>query len=416
MRFFRSSLALIGILLLTGFMPVQEFETPLVLLVSENGHYGDLYTWTPSTEQFHSLTEWGYNERPVISPDGMMIAYNSWANATVTGIESGAPNPLQPPSNIYILDLTTDVASRLTEQPDEAAVFADGTVRGIERTTPAWSPDGVKLAWAEIEQPGGNLRLVIYDFFEPSYTEIDLSRTIPANVSLSEFPNSFQMQWGVYGLALSLTTLTAEGNTQDIILYFSNSGRLISETAFPVESGQLIGYVLDKDIFTPVDGDPQGIDIGIAIDSTGNYFSFALPGGSLRSFGYPPELYSAYIPNPNEPFYLPLDSWDTESELPTLTWQILPLYYSEATSIPNAVHSLSYQGNFTSITLAPDEHIIAFTDDGVLYLWENMSIRAISGTGSDSDQLTIAGVAWSYPIWTNPLREMPALSFVELHD
>ena len=61
----------------------QGGGAPLVFLKD-----GDLWKWDGSVVT--QLTTWGYNERPVLSPNGQRVAYNSWAQITINAIAAGA--------------------------------------------------------------------------------------------------------------------------------------------------------------------------------------------------------------------------------------------------------------------------------------------------------------------------------------
>ena len=72
---------------------------------------GDLWRWDGST--LTQLSTWGYNQRPVLSPDGQRVAYNSWATIAINAIAAGKPVVGTPPSNIWVMDINTADAAEL---------------------------------------------------------------------------------------------------------------------------------------------------------------------------------------------------------------------------------------------------------------------------------------------------------------
>lgn len=99
---------------------------------------GDLWAWT-SAQGWTQLTHWGHNGAPILSPDGRRVAYASVTEEAVRARTSGWN-----PTNIWVLDLTTRRATRVTTQPPSAR-----GAQGLIRSTPAWSPDGGFLAWIQ---------------------------------------------------------------------------------------------------------------------------------------------------------------------------------------------------------------------------------------------------------------------------
>ena len=109
--------------------PAQGSSAPLVFLKD-----GDLWKWDGSAVT--QLTTWGYNERPVLSPNGQRIAYNSWAQITIDAIAAGKPVMGLIPSNIWVIDPVTGNANRVADQPPGATFNLAQTDYAIMRGTP----------------------------------------------------------------------------------------------------------------------------------------------------------------------------------------------------------------------------------------------------------------------------------------
>ncbi|MFC4456365.1 hypothetical protein [Deinococcus sonorensis] len=124
---------LLSLLVMVLLSAASAATAPLVANID-----GDLWSWTASSG-WTQLTHWGHNGSPVLSPDGRMVAYASVTEEAVRAHAMGWS-----PTNIWLLDLASRTASRLTVQPPGAR-----GAEGLVRSTPTWSPDGQFLAWTQ---------------------------------------------------------------------------------------------------------------------------------------------------------------------------------------------------------------------------------------------------------------------------
>src|SRR5262245_55698595 len=93
-------------------------NAPLLVLSA-----GDLWTWTAKQGKLARRTNWGYNNVPVISPDGKQVAYKSTANVAVEAIKKSGPVAGgELPSNIWVMDIASANAVRVADQPPDAAI------------------------------------------------------------------------------------------------------------------------------------------------------------------------------------------------------------------------------------------------------------------------------------------------------
>lgn len=107
---------------------------------------GDLWKFDIENNTATQFTEWGYNGGPILSPDGLKVAYLSTASEVVDSINRGDPPQFAgtPPANIWVVDLATDSFTRIADQSGSGEV-------GYLRSIPAWSPDSTKLVWSQLD-------------------------------------------------------------------------------------------------------------------------------------------------------------------------------------------------------------------------------------------------------------------------
>lgn len=139
----------------------QTDSAPIIFL-----HEGDLYSYRLGDAEPFQETHWGYNQNPVLSPDGRYVAYNSIPEEVID-LNTAGVYPLhlmdrQPPTNIWVMEIATREFQRVAFQPQPIGDQSDFLLR----SRPAWSPDSQQLAWLEKDEyaPRENgLYLVIHD-------------------------------------------------------------------------------------------------------------------------------------------------------------------------------------------------------------------------------------------------------------
>src|SRR5690606_28183120 len=133
-------------------------ETPLVINVDRG-----LYAWTPEQGTPTLLVSNSYFITPAVSPDGTEIAYSTYAPLTVDAIErTGGIGGGTMPMDVWLMNPSTGVSRPIALQPDDASFFTPGVEDyAFLRSTPAWSWDGLKLAWAENIYPRQQNQIVI---------------------------------------------------------------------------------------------------------------------------------------------------------------------------------------------------------------------------------------------------------------
>ncbi|MBE7514445.1 MAG: PD40 domain-containing protein [Anaerolineales bacterium] len=216
----------------------QPLDPPLFLLMD-----GDLWAYNEASTTLTQLTRWGYNQTPVVSPDGRRVAYASTAEIAIEALRRYGETPNIPPANIWIWDVASGTATRIAQQPANAS-FGMGyqTETFVRRSTPAWSPDGTMLAWVEetVTQTttGGQAslqavpQLTIYDFrvnAARAVVPID-NRSMPVGIP----------QWGKSGIALRLPQTGASDTPGDRFIAYNDAGLKTFDLVLPPVTGSFI--------------------------------------------------------------------------------------------------------------------------------------------------------------------------------
>jgi hypothetical protein len=356
---------------------IQRTDAPIIALIN-----GDLWAWSASAPQFQQITQWGYNERPVISPDGTRVAYNSWAQVTIEAIGRGVPVTGIIPSNTWIWNLASGEALRIADQPENVIFTAEGSQdNAIMRSTPAWSPDGTRLGWTEIVLPDYTRQLVTYDFESHKASIIVPNLPLPY-VDAGNFAIA-DIQWGGPGIALQNIAFNPAGQTfEQVIWVYDPAGTLISSTL--VSSGdqaRVVAFVWaaydDKDYLALLyqDGSWSLLDPVLT---------------TIQPAPAPPELYS-------------LTSADN-SAAPTISSvyhdPVFSLGWSLIAPDRSRIQPINFGGYPSKITIEPSGQGVAYMSD-TIYIWRDGTVSAVPNTGalSESRSTSQPGLAWGPTGW-----------------
>jgi len=222
----------VALFILVGLSPIQAQDTPGPIILNLEG---DLWAWGGADQPMIQLTSWGWNESPILSPDGTRVAYISTASIFVEWLEtSSGSGGFTPPGNIWVLDLASRQTFRVADQPADA-VWNGPTELGkyIIRTSPVWSPDGQQLAWGEFlsdlvpitnDDRMDTAQLVVYDLVSQTTRVFD---TFPISNRLAR-AGLLSLNWGAAGIALSRLDQSGVISALETRLY-DLSGDVISE-------------------------------------------------------------------------------------------------------------------------------------------------------------------------------------------
>lgn len=126
---------------------------------------GDFYSYAPGDATAVQETTWGFNDKPILSPNGQFVAYLSVPQFMVELFAADDPNALMAGGikNVWLWNLATGDFTRIADQPTDATAF-----NGIYRSQPAWSPDSTQLAWVEmaVTESAITSQLMVYNLVD----------------------------------------------------------------------------------------------------------------------------------------------------------------------------------------------------------------------------------------------------------
>jgi hypothetical protein len=346
-------------------------DAPLLLLRN-----GDFVAWSPLKAGLEQRTNWGYNQAPIISPDGKWAAYKSYAQLAVDAIKRvGGVGGGDLPANIWLIDVITNDAMRIADQPADASFMAENNTpdKFVVRSFPVWSPDGTAVAWAELLYPEQSYQIGVYTLAEHTI------RTFPLNFAPQYgVPSAPDLAWAGAGIVVRSTTIIQpDGNVDgvDTLMIFSPSGELVRSVE--------IGYL---DTFFPITSDDGGNDLAVLTrGKAGQQLEqpvwMLLDGstGDLTEMDGFPELYSLSAPEGANV------TLSVEAE-PNWTW-----------NFPDAQNTLEGPGKLGwnyqyGIAISPDGKTIAFIKDGKASIY--------SGSGQiEPLEENITALAWGPVGW-----------------
>jgi hypothetical protein len=383
-RYRSFSILMIAVMVMTGIMVsparqaahARQTNLPVVFLKD-----GDIWTYDVATNSLIQQSTWGYNERPVLSPNGTQVAYNSWATITVNAIAAGHPVLGPIPSNIWVMDTQTGSAFRAADQPADATYFVEGVDNNIiDRGTPAWSPDGSQLAWVELVMPGYTFRIVIFDM--GTRTQRVLTENVPFPYGDAGVIPVHEATWSTAGIALVNSAVNHTSNDFEDRLYVYDpvTGGLLSDTLigssateFPFNQ-QWVGYN-NQEFF------------GVTYPS-GKRYLVDPRAGTLHDMPALPELYTPFMPTGATAFSaVSIDPNQNQ----TRTWTAV---------YPNRQQDqmLAFTGESKHISIAPDGQRLAYFASDGLYIWQNGQVTLVPGTQGDYSPWDIS-VVWSPNRW-----------------
>ncbi len=189
---------------------------------------GDLWVWRGGSS-LTRLTNYGFNNAPVISPDGQWVAYSSTAKGFTQ------PGSGQPPTNIYILKTTTNKIERIAVQANEVSETND--TKAAYRSDPIWSLDSQSLAWVESNADRCKEALTPYDLMR---YELKTRATLRTQIRLPGIDDVCGAQrpesWDANGIKFVGYSYT-KASARDFWRYrYGIDGRLLEKT--PINQNQ----------------------------------------------------------------------------------------------------------------------------------------------------------------------------------
>lgn len=360
-------------------------ETPLIIYADRG-----LYAWTPEQGTPSLLVSNSYFLTPAVSPDATEIAYTTYAPLTVDALErTGGIGGGTLPTDIWLLNPRTGDTRPLALQPDDASFFTPGVEDyAFLRSQPAWSWDGMKLAWAENIYPRQHNQVVIYDF------ATDTSRVIDADLpEQAMVTGPMSLTWVGAFLVVSSITEDTDFTPVESFYVFDADGTLIREIVLPddVRVFQFESVLQDGRYYLGVE--PVGSDDWQLYDPL--YGTQEPLVGVLETYAWlAPETSLALEPR--------------EDEAGNAVWQA----HDSVGRPVERFSSASYYGT-DYITLSPDGQTVAFADYNADTRVYDDVVHVLRGsTGANvpdvSDDPFVWAVAWGPMAWRTRIRSTVA--------
>lgn len=363
----------------TGATYAQANAAPLVFLKD-----GDIWKYAPSTGIVTQLTTWGYNQRPVLSPDGMQIAYNSWATLTVEGLAAGQDVFGTVPSNIWVMHVDSGSAFCAADQPAGAAFFGADPGLYVLRGTPSWSPDGSKIVWAEMVAPEFKMQVVTYDILTGETRVVVPEAPVP--YADAGFVAIYDVLWGQSGLMfVNSAANETNGEFEETLYVYDINGMLLSKT--------LVSSSAAEFLFSHMLVTYNGQEYAGLLYPSGRQFLLELASGTLQEMPALPELYSVTAPTNTATAYMAPNT-DSSGNLSEVWTAVYP--------DRQTFESLGVRGGLSHVAVAPDGLSVAYVGDAIT-IWQNGQLTTVPGTvGLGTGALTApsaVSVAWGVNAW-----------------
>lgn len=339
---------------------------------------GDIWSYRVGTGQLTQESTWGYNESPLLSPNGSQFVYTSLAQVGANFMDQQGYLFDPQPMNIWLWDIATNEAIRLVDQPAGAAISADGGfVNIVDRRSVGWSPDSTQLAWLNLSFDFG-FSLSVYDL--ATQTERIISEDIPSPYGDAGMIGEHELHWGLGGIAV-LTHNVGEN--------FSGTGspfQSLMTIYDPVTGAKIAENVVgnaERNVMEFVWLDSNRIYLSYYTGERAIYF---VNTGGLVGAGQL-ELFS--LNQPQNDISLFLEKYVQNGGQFSQSWSIF---------WPNGQpHFVSTFAGTGYAALSPSGDIIAYVADA-LYLWDDGTTTKVAGTESLADEYN-NGVIWGPVAW-----------------
>jgi|GEM_PF-4454308 len=405
-------LALLGLPMVSNAQ--TESTTPIYFLMD-----GDIWSYDVNSGQLIQESNWGFNRKPVLSPDGTRFAYVSEATVAVNYYNSTGGYLTDPvPTNIWVWDVATNDAYRLVDQPQGAAITQDETgfpvvQNVVRRESLAWSPDGTQLAWLELDT-NFQIDLLIHDFTD------DTRRIVPADLPYPYGDAGYigvqGMAWGTDGILIENFGFSTGTFTQTLTLFDPNTGENLGEHFVGGETFSMIDFG-----FTNVGG------VAILYDN-GGYAALDLRSATTVAIaplqlinplnapsqtmtpqyaGYANNVASWEVLNANQQPLATLKSLDISSHI-----ALSPNGDAVATISDSGLGILNSDGTFT---IVPNTQGVASSQSAVIWgadVWHPSGVPTVAAdpncVGAPAPRLSVGQTAFVIPgLGNNVLRDAP---------
>lgn len=163
----------------------------------------------------------------VMSPTGRYVAYEGYAPGMRAVIEAGWGGPI--PTELWVCDLQTFTETRIYAQPEgfNIGTANDAPIVAEIISTPAWSPDGNRLAFTTLSSTDDVPRLLLYDMQAAQGGVINDSLARGAGA-----PRPPDVQWGTTGI-VALSNVFANNTATYQLDVYDDAGNVLDSQIIP---------------------------------------------------------------------------------------------------------------------------------------------------------------------------------------
>ncbi|MDX2160891.1 MAG: hypothetical protein SF162_06155 [bacterium] len=356
--------------------PLPPDPDPILLWVR-----GDLWQVDPLdlARPAVQITQNGTISAPAIM--GSAVAYKAAAPVGLEALDrvqtDGDVADFDLPADLYVISqvngtFATAAPRQIIGQPPNASLFVAGVPdAAVIRSAPAWSPDGLALAWTEIAFGTAQASLVILDGRTGEGVQL------PTELPVDGIPP--RVTWGNGGLMVWLTGTGGE----TWVGFYSTTGALLWRHLIPPATSAL------EDAVWLEAGDRS---LPALLYSDGAWWVFDPLTEPPRPLDALPRLTSRQ--SPADSFRV---SFGTLADT-GFFWEAFDPFTPEAASV-------AFPGGPSRVTLSPSGRAIAFLgfpEFGAAAIYRDGDLYPIPGTGEGADELNVGAILWGTTVWSLP--------------
>jgi hypothetical protein len=301
----------------------------------------------------------------------MRLALLQWTEA---GMDWGL-DEFNIADNVWVIDLATGKVAQLSEQPPDASAQ-----KWVMHSLPAWSPDGTRLAWAEVAIPGRTQQILIYDLASGSTTTL-----LDGPPAQGDSPLA-QVYWSQSGIAIRSEDFNTGGGglLSESVMIVDEDGGLLTTAALDVSTRFTFGATW------MADGEAEQFAV---LYNDGSWAMIDPLSGNIEVREIVPELYNPLRPDDSASVYFTLSACDDSGMV------VICDYVAEAAhgvEIRRLAH-LDYLFDIFGQTMAvsPDGQTVAYIQPDGIYFWPDGVFTSFEAVSLPP----IRGIVWGPAAW-----------------
>jgi hypothetical protein len=305
------------------------------------------------------------------SPDGMRLALLQWTEA---GMDWGL-DEFNIADNVWVIDLTTGEAAQLSKQPPDAS-----DQKWVMHSLPTWSPDGTRLAWAEVAIPGRTQQILVYDFASGSTTTLLSGPPAQGDSPLA------QVYWSQSGIAIQSDNFNTGGGglLSESVMIVDEDGGLLTAAAVDVSTRFTFGATW------MVDG---GAEQFAVLYNDGSWAMIDPRTGNIEVREIVPELYNPLRPDDSAGVYFTLDACDDSGMVITCDYVAQAERGAESLKLAHLDYLFDIFGQ--TMAVSPDGQTVAYIQNDGIDFWPSGPLTPFEAVSLPP----IRGIVWGPAAW-----------------